>query len=146
MTELNLMKWFQSLIRWAIGFVFLWAGVSKLLRPGDFALLIDNYGLVPSSWTLPIAVFLPVTEVLAAVGLIFRKRWALHGVAGLTLLFIVILLYGIRMGLNVDCGCFGVGDPEAELYSSLNGALYKDLVMLLGIFFLYWRSDMRPKE
>ncbi len=44
------------------------------------------------------------------------------------------------MGLDVDCGCFGAEDPEAEAFHGLRTALYRDLVMMAGIVFLYvWR-------
>ena len=104
MIRSDFLNWSHRGIRWLIGLVFLWAGVSKLLNPGSFALLIDSYGLVPSAWSLPIAVLLPVAEVITAIGLVFGKRWALHGITGMTVLFITILLYGINLGLNVDSG------------------------------------------
>jgi hypothetical protein len=52
------------------------------------------------------------------------------------------------MGLDVDCGCFGPEDPEAEAFHGLRTALYRDLFMLAAVGFLYaWRHyrHIRPR-
>jgi rhodanese-related sulfurtransferase len=52
-----------------------------------------------------------------------------------------ILGYGIWMGLDVDCGCFGPEDPESRAYHGLRSALYRDFMMLAGVLYLYaWRA------
>jgi len=54
--------------------------------------------------------------------------------------FIGVLSYGIAIGLDIDCGCFGPGDPEGEAFHSLRSALMRDCFMLAGAAFLYgWR-------
>ena len=89
---------------------------------------------------MPIALFLPALEIIAAVGLIFNIRGSLAVVTGLLTLFILILGYGIWLGLDIDCGCFGPQDPEWRAYNGLRPALYRDLAMMASIFFLYfWR-------
>jgi hypothetical protein len=140
MGDLFLSKWAYRIIRWVFVLVFMYAGIIKLVDPDSFAVLIGSYGLVPESWVVPLAIGLPAFEVLAAGGLLFEVRGSLALVSGLLLLFICILGYGIWMGLDIDCGCFGPGDPEAEAFSGLRQALFKDFVMLAGIFYLYyWR-------
>jgi hypothetical protein len=55
-------------------------------------------------------------------------------------LFIAVLAYGLWMGLDVDCGCFGPEDPEAEAFHALRLSFYRDLLMLTGVGFMYgWR-------
>jgi uncharacterized membrane protein YphA (DoxX/SURF4 family) len=125
-------------IRWALGAVFLYAGAGKLADPHTFAVLIDAYGLVPPPLLMPVAVGLPVLEVAAAIGLMADLRGSLAMTAALIVLFVCILIYGIHMGLDVDCGCFGPEDPEAEAFHGLRSALYRDVVMLAGIGYLYW--------
>jgi hypothetical protein len=40
----------------------------------------------------------------------------------------------------VDCGCFGPEDPEAEAFHGLRLSLFRDLVMMAGVVFIYgWR-------
>jgi hypothetical protein len=68
-------------------------------------------------------------------------KGSLSVIAGLLGLFIAILGYGIWIGLDADCGCFGPKDPEAEAIHSLKKSLYRDLIMLAGVAFLYgWRQ------
>jgi hypothetical protein len=51
-----------------------------------------------------------------------------------------VVSYGIWMGLDIDCGCFGPGDLEGEAYKGLRPALYRNLILSVGIFYLYgWR-------
>ena len=89
---------------------------------------------------MPVAVGLPVLEVIAGIGLLLDVRGSLALITGLLVLFMVVLGYGIWMGLDVDCGCFGPKDPEAEAFHSLRPALYRDFVMITGVVYLYfWR-------
>jgi uncharacterized membrane protein YphA (DoxX/SURF4 family) len=129
-----------TLIRWSLGAVFIYSGGAKLLEPVTFAVLIDAYGLVPDGLLFPTAVGLAALELAAGIGLLVDIRGSLAVIAGLLAVFIAILGYGISMGLDVDCGCFGPDDPEAEAFHGLRAALYRDLVMMAGVGFLYgWR-------
>jgi uncharacterized membrane protein len=129
-----------NLLRWILGTVFIYFGATKLLAPETFAVLIEAYGLIPPALLMPVAVILPAMEVLAGIGLLVDIQGSLAVMSGLLLLFVAILGYGIRMGLDVDCGCFGREDPEAEAFHNLRSALYRDLAMLAAIGFLYaWR-------
>jgi uncharacterized membrane protein YphA (DoxX/SURF4 family) len=140
-------QWPYRVARWGLAAVFFWAGATKLADPAAFAALIDAYGLVPAPLLLPLAVGLPLVEVVAAVGLLADIRGSLAVIAGLMAVFVAILAYGIRMGLDVDCGCFGPDDIESRAYHGLRAALYRDIVMAAGIAFLYgWRRvrSVRP--
>ena len=128
---------FYTITNLTIAAVFLIAGIQKLIDPDSFVVLIDSYGLLWEPFLLPIAIVLPVTEIVCGIGIVFRKKWAVLGIAALTLMFIAILTYGIWMGLDVDCGCFGTGDPEYKAYSGLQSALIKDVVLLLGVGYLF---------
>jgi uncharacterized membrane protein YphA (DoxX/SURF4 family) len=132
--------WSYRFIRWLLSIVFLYAGASKLADPQAFAALIEAYGIVPHPWLLPVAIGLPLLEVLAAVGLMADLRGSLSVITVLVAVFIGILVYGIRMGLDVDCGCFGPEDIESRAYHGLREALYRDVAMAAGIGYLYgWR-------
>ena len=131
-------------MRWALGVVFLYAGGSKLLDPEAFSVLIDSYGIVPDPLLMPVAIGLPLLEVVAAVGLMIDIRGSLTSIGALLLVFMAILGYGIWMGLDVDCGCFGPEDPESRAYHGLRSALYRDFIMLAGVLYLYvWRVYRR---
>ena len=140
--------WIYRGLRWTLGIIFLYSGMTKLLVPEQFAVLIEAYGLVPDPLLMPVALLLPALEVLAGAGLMVDLRGSLGVIAGLLLLFVAILGYGIFLGLDVDCGCFGPEDPEAEAFHGLRPAIVRDLIMLAAIGGLYvWRrlGRIRPK-
>ncbi len=136
------------LFRWILAAVFLYSGGAKLFDPQSFAVIIEAFGLVPETLIGPIAIGLPVLEVIVAFGLLFDIRGALAVTTVLIVLFMAILGYAIHMGLDIDCGCFGPEDPEAEAFHGLRLALCRDAVIMIGIIFLYvWRlkKAVKPK-
>lgn len=133
--------WIYKCCLWILGVVFIYAGGTKLLEPKVFAVLIEAYGIIPENLLMPVAILLPALEVVAGIGLLFDIEGCLATVTALLLLFIAILIYGIHMGLDVDCGCFGPEDPESKAFHGLRESLYRDFVMLAGIVFAYgWRK------
>jgi uncharacterized membrane protein YphA (DoxX/SURF4 family) len=136
-----------TLCRWALGSLFIYAGARKLLDPNAFAVLLDAFGIVPESLLGIVAALLPLAEVVAGLALLFDIRGSLAVVAGLLVIFSVMLGYGLKMGLNVDCGCFGPQDPEARAFHGLDTSFYRDLAMLAIVVGLYgWRRwrGIRP--
>jgi uncharacterized membrane protein YphA (DoxX/SURF4 family) len=134
-------------IRILLAAVFLYSGVAKLFDPTSFAGIIEAYGLIPETWTLPVAVILPALEVIAAIGLLLDIHGSLTFITGMLILFMAILACGIWMGLDIDCGCFGPEDPEARAFHSLRPAIYRDVVMLVVIVYLYYwryRQSVKP--
>jgi len=133
---------------WTLGIVFVYAGVSKLITPKIFAVLIDAYGIVPDIMLMPVAVFLPALEVASGIGILFNIKGSLTIILGQVVLFLLILGYGIHMGLDIDCGCFGPEEPEALAFHGLRTAFNRDLILLAGICFAFgWRRfrGIRPK-
>jgi hypothetical protein len=120
--------------------VFIYAGSTKLLEPKSFAALIAAYGIVPESFLMPVAIVLPSLEMIAGIGLLFDIRGSLVIITALLVLFMVVLSYGIWLGLDVDCGCFSPEDPEAKAFHGLRPSLYRDLIMLSAVAFIHaWR-------
>ena len=139
--------WLYRLCRWTLGGIFIYAGSTKLLEPETFAVLIEAFGIVPEGLLMPVAIGLPFLEVIAGIGLLFDIRGSLALITGLLVLFMTVLGYGIWMGLDVDCGCFGPEDPEAEAFHGLRLSLFRDLVMMAGVIFIYgwrWYRAIRP--
>ena len=130
------MDWTYKITRWVLSAIFIYAGGTKLLEPEIFAVLIEAYGIVPEGLIMPVAIGLPLLEVTAGIGLLFDIRGSLALIGGLLLLFMVVLGYGIWMGLDVDCGCFGPEDPEAEAFHGLRLSVFQNLVMMTGVFFI----------
>ncbi len=59
------MDWLYRLCRWTLGVIFIYAGGTKLLEPEIFAVLIEAYGIVPEGLLMPVAIGLPLLEVIA---------------------------------------------------------------------------------
>ncbi len=137
---MNIYNYIYYLSRWVLGCLFIYAGFTKILDPEIFAVLIDAFGIVPEWMLMPVAIALPALEVVAGLGLILDIPGSLSAITGMLILFIAILGYGIFMGLDVDCGCFGAEDPEAKAFHGLRLSLYRDVAMLVGVAFIFgWR-------
>lgn len=138
--RIRLANWFYHLVRAALAAIFIWSGFTKLIAPQSFATIIEAYGLLPDVLVYPAALFLSVLELIAGLGLLCDKTLSLAVITALLMLFILVLCYGLYIGLDVDCGCFSPGDPEAQAYKGLKPALYRDMVMMAVIAYLYfWR-------
>ncbi|MBB5348017.1 DoxX family membrane protein [Desulfoprunum benzoelyticum] len=127
-------------VRLVLGGIFIYSGVIKLMGPAAFAEIIGGFGLLPDALVLPAAVILPLAELAAGVGLLFAIRGSLSAITVMLVLFIAVLGYGIHLGLDIDCGCFGPEDPE-QAYKSLRTALARDAVMMAAVAFVYWSRD-----
>lgn len=138
---------FYHVARWGLAGLFIFSGLNKLVDPAGFATLIESYGLLPEILVLPAALILPAAEVAAGGCLIFNVRGSLTAVTLLLILFMAVLGYGIWLGLDVDCGCFGPEDPEAKALHGLRPALYRDVVILAvvaGLYLWRYRRTERP--
>ncbi len=129
--------------RGVLGMVFFYAGVIKIGDPIAFAGVIESYGLLPEIAVLPVALVLPALEMVAAIGLLFNIRGALTSITALLLLFIVVIGYGLWIGLDIDCGCFDTGNFEYRFFKGLKGALYRDLFLLVPLIYIYWQIRNR---
>ncbi len=125
----------QRLVRFFLGSVFIYAGLSKLLDPKAFARVLSQYDLIPEGLLAPVSIGLPALEFLAGLGLIFAIRGSLSIIFGLLITFVIVLWYGILNNLNIDCGCFS--PEEIKGYTSLRHALYRDIVMIAASIYLY---------
>jgi uncharacterized membrane protein len=132
-------------VRLGLAAIFLVSGIVKLADPQSFAVIIDAYGIVPEALAMPAALLLPILEMVAAMGLVLKRRGSLELMTGLMLIFMAVLAYGIHLGLDVDCGCFGPEAPEAKAFHGLRSALYRDMGLMVGIFFLYCRRRLNRR-
>jgi uncharacterized membrane protein YphA (DoxX/SURF4 family) len=121
--------------RLALGGLFVYAGVVKVLDPLDFAQNIRNYRLVGQSLSFMAAIVLPWLEILAGVALaagIWKRASALI-ISGLLVFFILLTLVTIARGLDVECGCFGALSRKSGF-----GVILEDLGMLfMGLCLLF---------
>jgi hypothetical protein len=116
---------------------------------GFFAVLLDAYGIIPDPLIMPVAMVLPALEVTAGAGLLFDLRGSLSFITGLLVLFSVITSYGIGMGLDVECGCFGRKTQKLMRFTALKRRYCGDLMMLAAALFLFgWRRyrNIEPRR
>ena len=129
----------ECAVRWVLAGIFVYSGSVKLGAPSRFAEIIAGFGLLPDVLIYPVALLLPVIELVAGIGLVFARRGSLLTVGVMLVMFIAVLFYGIHLGLDIDCGCFGPEDPE-QAYKGLKAALVRDAVMMAAVLFVLLES------
>ena len=134
------------LVRTGLALAFLGAEAVKLVRPEVFAVTIRAFGLMPDSVAEALSLALPCLEIAAGLMLLFKIRGGLALTTGLLMLFVTVLAYGLRLGLDIDCGCYGPSDPKREAFGSMRQALWRDGVMLASAAYLYWWQGKRGRR
>ncbi|AFH49481.1 DoxX family protein [Ignavibacterium album JCM 16511] len=106
-------QYFLLFGRIVIAIVFIYAGAEKISDPKSFSQAIYNYRLLPIESINFFAIILPWIELLSGILLLFgisvRENASVIGL----LLFVFIIAVAISMirGLDIECGCFGRGNP-----------------------------------
>lgn len=143
-TTLFQSPWPYRVVRAGLAAAFILAGVSKLLDLHAFGQTIKAFAILPSGLVKPVALVLPVLEIVGGLLLVCDAPIGLAIIGGLLLVFIAVVANAIRQGLDIDCGCYGPGDPEGAVYHGLRPTLWRDLFMLSGVFYcLLWRGLRR---
>jgi uncharacterized membrane protein YphA (DoxX/SURF4 family) len=95
--------------RFVLAGIFIFAGVAKIADPGQFAIEVQRYQLLPWKVCAAIAVYLPWLELLSGLCLFLKSLERGARVLIMLLLSIFTLALGgaLVRGLSIDCGCFG---------------------------------------
>ncbi len=122
------------------GLVFVVFGSMKLLDPAGFAIDIQNYRLIPWTWGVLLALYLPWLEIACGMALLLRVAYRGALVISALLLAGFIAAYGSTRprGLDIACGCFGHG-----VHRGYWPVLISDAI-LLGIVVWLLKVDFRP--
>lgn len=134
--------------RLALGIIFLYAGVEKIIAPREFAVAIYNYQLLPDQTINLLALVLPWLEVILAAGLIagIYVRGASLLSALLFLVFATALTINLVRGLDISCGCFGTASGNINwLYLVRDISLLSMSVVIL-FFDRGWRYFFGSSE
>ena len=127
--------------RLTLAIIFFYAGIEKIIDPGDFALAIYNYQLLPDGTINLLAIFLPWLEVFIALSLvtgIFTRGASLIS-ALLFLTFATALTINLVRGLDISCGCFGASSGNISwLYLARELSLFCMSIFVL-IYDRGWR-------
>jgi uncharacterized membrane protein YphA (DoxX/SURF4 family) len=118
------------LLRISLAAVFFYAGAVKAGASQEFAMALLPFTFVPTQWTMPLALALAWTEILAAILLVLPRVFPLGAalVGALCLLFIGVLSWALWNGIIVSCGCFGADDSPSAWKMLL--AIGRDIVLL----------------
>jgi uncharacterized membrane protein YphA (DoxX/SURF4 family) len=129
------------IFRLALAMTFFYAGIEKIINPGDFAVAIYNYQLLPDVAINLSAIFLPWLEVFIALSLI--SGICARGTALLSsllfLMFATALTINLVRGLDIACGCFGASSGNINWFY-----LVRDLSLCcMSVFVLIYDRGWR---
>lgn len=131
------------LLRFILGGIFLYAGITKIIDPVGFAQSIHNYQILPEVLVNPAAIILPWVEIVTGTALVMR--WWIGGasllLSALMFVFFIALAITVARGLDISCGCFS-STGEGKV-SWLN--LVRDFVLFSmgAVLFLYHDREGR---
>jgi uncharacterized membrane protein YphA (DoxX/SURF4 family) len=135
-------RWALLAARFFMGGIFIYASIDKIAQPDAFAKDVYNYQILPDALINLTALALPWLELFLGLCLL-AGVWvpgAVLAVNGLMVVFTSALVFNMARGLDVNCGCFGVGS-DAEAMSTTY-YLIRDLVFIaigaflfIGVFF-----------
>lgn len=138
-------------IRIALGIVFVYASIDKILHPAAFAQDVYNYQILPDALINITALILPWFELFLGTCLIvgILTPGALLSANALLIVFMIALIFNLSRGLNVHCGCFGTNVAGVADKSEMIRTIVRDAVFLAGGLFLllrlYFERKIREK-
>jgi uncharacterized membrane protein YphA (DoxX/SURF4 family) len=122
-------------LRIALGGLFIYASVDKILYPAEFAEAVWNYQILPLELVNVFAIVLPWVELIAGLMLLngFRTQTANGLIFLLVCMFTVSAVLAMIRGIDIECGCFSTeGGREVGTEMLLEEGIY--MLMSLCIF------------
>ena len=138
-------------LRIALGIIFIYAAWTKLfeldglsvrMRPWElFAMSIDSYQVLPLKWVEVAARTLPWFEGAIGIFLIAGVFLRSASVATALLLgvFFTLMVRAYAKGMQINCGCFGAGDPISWKTLLRDGSMLAAALALAGMSF--WKKE-----
>jgi protein-disulfide isomerase/uncharacterized membrane protein YphA (DoxX/SURF4 family) len=132
-------SWLGTVVRLALGAIWIWAAVPKLHSPRTFIEAVRAYDATPEWLSEAIAYGLPVLEfcigVALIVGISVRIAAAASGV--LFVVFLIGIIQAAARGLQLSCGCFGGGGETLSTQYTLD--ILRDIgLLILAVYLVLW--------
>jgi uncharacterized membrane protein YphA (DoxX/SURF4 family) len=143
MSQNNGLRIAALLLRFALGIIFLYAAWTKISEPWElFAMGIDSYQVLPLKWVELVARTLPWLEagigVLLIAGIFLRT--ASVATALLLAVFFGLMVRAYAKGMQINCGCFGTGDPISWKTLLRDGSMLVAALVLTSMSFVRRRK------
>jgi len=126
-------EYLAFVLRIYIGYFFVYASMSKIPYPAQFAEATANYRIVPYWMLHPGAVFLPWIEFVSGLFLMigFLSRTAAVVIGLMLVMFNVMVAINMYWGAPISCGCYDtVGEPIGWKKLIENGIMLISLVQV----------------
>ena len=137
-------KYFQLLLRFVVGVIFIYSSLDKLFNPGDFAVAVKNYQILPLGLVNISAIIIPYVEFIAGTFLVFGllKKGSSFTISALLVVFLIALIRAKLTGLDINCGCFSIDSNAPK--SDISIRIFEDILMLIGSLIIYFFCE--PKK
>lgn len=123
------MKLVNWLARLVLAGTFFYAGLVKAPASAEFAVSLAPFTFLPPEIITPLALVLPLTEIVFAILILFPFT-ARIGAAGILLLcavFLTALGWALANDVVVDCACFGLDSTPTP--GKMLAAMGRDAVL-----------------
>ena len=104
----------RMVLQLALAGIFLYSSYTKFADIYMWGEVLRSYGLLPEALIKPLAILVPMGELLVGAGLLipFTMRGAAYGSAILSLFFAILMLSKWGEVMPYGCGCFGPADAK----------------------------------
>jgi len=89
--------------------ILLISGITKMINPHPLIEVLETLPFVLNIFIPSIVTLFPILEIILAIGLIWNIKidFTFLTCNLLFFFFFIFAIYGMLVGLNTDCGCFG---------------------------------------
>jgi protein-disulfide isomerase/uncharacterized membrane protein YphA (DoxX/SURF4 family) len=132
--------WLGTVIRLALGVIWIWAAWDKIRAPRTFVQAVRAYDATPEWLSKAIGYGLPVLEfsigVLLVLGVAVRLAAAVSGV--LFVVFLIGIIQAAARGIQLECGCFGGGGTTTSGTTYTLDILRDIGLLILAAYLIVW--------